>query len=59
MKNKTEKYLKNQRRTSIERLRRYRNWVKQEENEIRFIDKCLEELEENQNEIRKRDKSKD
>ena len=44
MKN-TEKFLTIQKEHSIKRIREYRNLIKGEESKIRFINKCLEELE--------------
>ncbi len=43
MKN-TKKYLENIKRRRIERIKDYKMWIKEEENHIHLINKCLDEL---------------
>jgi len=40
----TKKYLQRRKDKSIDRIKNWKQWIKEEENHIHLINKCLEEL---------------
>jgi len=41
----TKKYLQRRKDNSINKIKSWKRWIKEEENHIHLINKCLEEIE--------------